>query len=407
MKALRELIQPAIGVFFCVFLASPTYADKIYVSNFGAHYIEVYSQNGTGSAFATSTSGLLGIAFDNADNLFGANFDANKIEKFDTSGNLSVFADGSSGLNSPSDLVFDADGNLYVANYDGNNILKFDSSGHSSVFAGTFNPMTIVMDREGNLYVTNDGSGTYGSVSKIDSNGNVSVFADSSSGVFAPLGLALDCENNLYVSDVDDNTIQRFDSNGNRTLFADSSAGINGPVFLAFDSVGNLYVGNGGSSTNTIEVFDPGGHWTVFATITSGWPAAIAVDVGDGISRPWRRKYFGCNGTTTNSQSCAHCDSDGTGQDNLFKYVAGLDPTNPASVFALNICAVTNQPALSFGPVVAGRTYTAQFSTDPSGGVWLPLSSYAGPQTNGNQVSITDINATQSNKFYRIKISMP
>ena len=94
----------------------------------------------------------------------------------------------------------------------------------------------------------------------------------------------------------------------------------------------------------------------------------------------------------------------------MFKYVAGLDPTNPASVFVLNIATVTNQPSqlnLLFSPVVAGRTYTPQFSTDLVSGGWASLTGYAGPVTNGNEVTITDLNAVQSNEFYRINIHLP
>jgi hypothetical protein len=91
--------------------------------------------------------------------------------------------------------------------------------------------------------------------------------------------------------------------------------------------------------------------------------------------------------------------------------VAGLDPTNPASVFILEIVSVPNQSAqenLLFNPVVTGRTYTPQFSTDLVSGIWSPLATYTGPVTNdGNQVTITDTNAIESNKFYRIRITYP
>ncbi len=65
------------------------------------------------------------------------------------------------------------------------------------------------------------------------------------------------------------------------------------------------------------------------------------------------------------------------------------------------------QPTVQFSPLLAGRTYTPQFSTDLVSGVWLPLTTVIGPVTNGNQVSITDIKATQPAKFYRIDISKP
>jgi hypothetical protein len=130
---------------------------------------------------------------------------------------------------------------------------------------------------------------------------------------------------------------------------------------------------------------------------------------GDGIPDWWRIQYFG-TAATTNGSSCASCDADGTGQNNLFKYLAGLDPTNPASVFVLNVAGVTNQPSqnnLFFTPLTLGRTYTPQFSTDLVSGSWLPLTSYAGPVTNGSQVTITDTNPIPPQEFYRIDISLP
>jgi Concanavalin A-like lectin/glucanases superfamily/Putative binding domain, N-terminal len=131
--------------------------------------------------------------------------------------------------------------------------------------------------------------------------------------------------------------------------------------------------------------------------------------VGDGIANWWRQQYFG-NGSTTAATTCATCDFDGTGQNNLFKYVTGLDPTDPTSVFYLQIANVTNQAAqqnLLFNPLASGRKYTPQYSTDLVSGIWLLLAGYSGPVTNGNQVTITDLNATQSRKFYRIDITYP
>jgi beta-glucanase (GH16 family) len=122
----------------------------------------------------------------------------------------------------------------------------------------------------------------------------------------------------------------------------------------------------------------------------------------------WQVQYFN---TTTNPLAAANMDADGTGQNNQFKYVAGLDPTNPASVFVLTIVNITNQPTsqnLIFDPVVAGRTYTPQFTTDLVSGVWMPLSTYSGPVTNNNAtITITDTNAVLPQEFYRLNISMP
>src|ERR1017187_8031595 len=134
-----------------------------------------------------------------------------------------------------------------------------------------------------------------------------------------------------------------------------------------------------------------------------------ADSVGDGIANWWRLQYFG-NSSATGATTCATCDFDNTGQNNLFKYVAGLDPTDPTSVFFLQIASDTNQVSqedLTFNPLASGRTYTPQFSTDLVNGVWLPLPVYSGPLTNGNQVAISDTNAVGPQEFYRIDITYP
>jgi beta-glucanase (GH16 family) len=121
----------------------------------------------------------------------------------------------------------------------------------------------------------------------------------------------------------------------------------------------------------------------------------------------WQLQYFTC---TNCPQADPAFDADGTGQNNQFKFVAGLDPTNPASVFVLGIASVTGQPTqvnLIFNPVASGRTYTPQFTTDTVSGVWTQLTGYAGPVIIGNQGTITDLNAVLSNEYYRIDISAP
>jgi len=123
------------------------------------------------------------------------------------------------------------------------------------------------------------------------------------------------------------------------------------------------------------------------------------------LSYAWLQQY----GLPTDG-SADYADTDGTGQNNLFKYVAGLDPTNPASVFVLNVANASNQYQamnLNFNPLALGRTYTPQFSTDLAGGVWLPLTTYTGLLTNGSQVTITDTNPIPPQEFYRIDISLP
>jgi hypothetical protein len=127
-----------------------------------------------------------------------------------------------------------------------------------------------------------------------------------------------------------------------------------------------------------------------------------------GIADSWLVQYFG---TPPNPNAAPTVDADGTGQNNLFKYVAGLDPTNPASVFVLKIASVTGQPSqrnLVYDPIAGGRTYAVEFRTNLVSGSYAALSGFTGPVTNnGNQVTVTDPSATQASKFYRVHISLP
>ena len=131
--------------------------------------------------------------------------------------------------------------------------------------------------------------------------------------------------------------------------------------------------------------------------------------VGDGLPNWWRQYYFGVS-SSTDTTTCATCDYDGTGQNNFFKYVAGLNPTDPTQIFTLQIASVTNQldqMTLMFTPIASGRTYGVQSSADPTSGAFSDLVDPSDPQTNGSQVTVTDLSASPSNEFYRIHISLP
>ena len=188
--------------------------------------------------------------------------------------------------------------------------------------------------------------------------------------------------------------------------FMDSSTGSISNRFWDFGDTTTTNV-----TTNVVSHVYAAGAYTV-SLIVSG-PGGASTNTKPAYItcltpfQAWQVEYFD---STNNPNATLTADADGTGQNNLFKYVAGLDPTNPASVFLLTVGGLTNQPTqqtLVFQPEVTGRTYTPQFSTDLVNGTWLPLPGYAGPVTNGNQVTITDLNAVESNKFYRIDISLP
>ncbi len=163
-------------------------------------------------------------------------------------------------------------------------------------------------------------------------------------------------------------------------------------------------------STNTVRLIVSGASGSNTNTQTNLIVVTSVDTVGDGIPNWWRAMYFAGDGTTTAAMSCATCDLTGTGQNNLFKYLAGLDPTNSASVFVLRIEAVSGEPSqkmLKFKPWAGGRTYTPEYRTNMVSDVYTNLLGYTGPSTNSTEVSITDLSATEPIKFYRIKITYP
>jgi PKD repeat protein len=149
-------------------------------------------------------------------------------------------------------------------------------------------------------------------------------------------------------------------------------------------SVSLTVTGPGGSYTNTLTNL-----YTVLQSYAS-----------------WQLQYFGCTNCT---QAAPTTDYDGTGQNNAFKYAAGLNPTNASAVFVFSVAPATNQTGavnLNFSPAFTGHTYTPQYTTNIVNGTWQTLNAST-PVTNGSQVTISDTNTITSAKFYRLNISYP
>ncbi len=137
--------------------------------------------------------------------------------------------------------------------------------------------------------------------------------------------------------------------------------------------------------------------------------------VGDGISDSWRAYWFGnANATATNLQNCAVCDADGTGQDNLFKYAAGLNPTNPASIFntqniGFQVTGGTNgfnvswqtQPGIQYqvlwknlmDPTVPWQTNATLFTGDGTVFSWFD---------DGTATGTLPLNSPTGSRFYKV-----
>jgi hypothetical protein len=125
----------------------------------------------------------------------------------------------------------------------------------------------------------------------------------------------------------------------------------------------------------------------------------------DSLPDNWQVQYFGIN----NPKAGPNVDADGTGQTNLFKYVAGLDPIDPTSRFSVNIQAVsgqTGQMQIVFSPVVSGSTYTVVSKNNLGDASWVPLANST-QSDSGQQRTVTDLSFSGAKKFYRVSVSKP
>ena len=133
---------------------------------------------------------------------------------------------------------------------------------------------------------------------------------------------------------------------------------------------------------------------------------------GDGLPDDWQVGFFGQN----NPLAAPNADPTGSGQNNLFKYIAGLNPLDPNARFLVAIAPVPDpahpgqflpgQSNVIFSPRFSGRTYIVKYRTDLATGTWLTLS---GTTQNDSvtQRTVTDLNASNPQKFYRIEITKP
>lgn len=146
---------------------------------------------------------------------------------------------------------------------------------------------------------------------------------------------------------------------------------------------------------------------TDLAGNTSGMSGGVAVtttsSVNDCIPNAWRALYFGGSGTTTNSQSCATCDPDHDGMNNLQEFLAGTNPTNAASVLRLNAISSNASNNVASFMSAPGTVYRVLYRDDLASGFW----SIAADQVvgTGTNIFITDPSVFLTpQRFYRLQV---
>ena len=141
---------------------------------------------------------------------------------------------------------------------------------------------------------------------------------------------------------------------------------------------------------------------TLGLSVLDSIPDNFGTYAADGIPDSWQLQYFGAN----NPLAAPTADATGTGQNNLFKYTAGLNPTDPTSRFVTAVGTAASSHTITISPCLPDRTYTVQFSTDLGATGWQPLTG-ATIQDNGQTRTVTDPDGTSLRKFYRVQVSFP
>ena len=125
----------------------------------------------------------------------------------------------------------------------------------------------------------------------------------------------------------------------------------------------------------------------------------------DGIDDAWQVQYFGVG----NPNAGPGGDPDGDEQSTGYEYYAGSNPTDGSSFFRFRIEQIPGQPTrknLVFSPRVPDRIYAIHYKLDFNSSDWEKLDGFSVSDA-GPQRTVTDMHATETNKFYRVEISMP
>jgi sugar lactone lactonase YvrE len=304
-----------------------------------------------------------------------------------------------------------------------------DGYGNVALFS---NPFGLAIDSATNIFVADTGNHTIrkishfgpawvvttiaGDITKTNSSGIIAGSTDGTNTVArfkSPYGVAVDSAGNLFVIDTGNYTVRKiapFGTNWVTTTLAgnvgssgsangtNTVARFNGADGVAVDTSGNLFIADSGNSlirkvaplgTNWVVTTIGGGSWygTNDGTGTAArfyQPAGIAVDAtgslvvadtsNNRISKgttltpfeEWQLQYFGC---TTCTNAAPNADPLGKGMSNWNQFLAGLNPTNPTSVFRVIQLSRSGSDFVITWKTGGGSTNVVQAANgSPSGG---------------------------------------
>ncbi|MEI6083795.1 MAG: alpha-amylase family glycosyl hydrolase [Verrucomicrobiota bacterium] len=125
--------------------------------------------------------------------------------------------------------------------------------------------------------------------------------------------------------------------------------------------------------------------------------------VGDGIPDAWRLLYFP-SGIPTNNQSCATCDPDGDGLNNLAEFRAGTLPRDATSTFTITDIGLSGIDAIISWTTTPGKSYQLFRYDTPAGTNGLPIGA---PQPGTGSILTQPDPGSATNsplQFYRVRL---
>ena len=142
---------------------------------------------------------------------------------------------------------------LFVSNSGNGTISKIDSLGNSSIFLSGLSspsgPYHASIDIFGNLYFVDHATGLI--YYSVDQFGNAN-YLNNSVSPFGGTFTAVGPNGDLFISDCNVGAVYKIDKSRNKTLFASGFVGkstppVIGPTGIAFDNHGYMYIGDGGN----------------------------------------------------------------------------------------------------------------------------------------------------------------
>lgn len=371
------------------------------------------------------------VCLDQNGNIYVDNAGTGNISEISPSGQSTNLAN----IENPVAIGIDSGGNVYVGAYN-NYVLKIPAGGAAVSIAQLtgvdyYAIGQLVLDPGDNIYL-----GYSGTVKEITPTGTIVPFFAGASGWSTHVGVGMDAATNIYAAT--GNGVWRIAQNGTCVLYAGGNSGyadgpalsalLVSPLWAAVDASTNVFISDG----QAVRKISPAGYVSTMAgSAIAGYqdgpgsialfsnPFGLCVDTngniyvadfgndcirevssdtcGIGIADWWQLKYFGHIGIDPNS------DPNNNGMTAYEDFWAGLNPTNPASVFKIVSTTVTNGGVQLNWTSVFGKSYTVQSSTN-----LINWNSLGNPVVgNGSVVSLTNSTpgAESSKQFYRVVVS--